>query len=97
MKHCQQCEYPIRDGKGTCDKTPVTEELMPADHRRLVRDLIDVGTGKIPHKFMGQCPDSVDGHNQRDKLCRACRILIRAKYNIANAKSVSTDASGKTL
>jgi hypothetical protein len=52
--------------------------------RRLVRDLINVGSGKIPHKFMGQCPDSVDGHDQRDKTCRACRILIRAKYNIAN-------------
>jgi hypothetical protein len=61
-----------------------TGKLMPVGKQRLVRDLIDVGTGKIPHKFMGQCPDAVDGHGQRDKTCRACRILIRAESNIAN-------------
>lgn len=67
------------------DASAAPEMLMPVDQRRLVRDLIDVGTGKIPHRFMGQCPDSVDGHHQRDKSCRACRILIRANSNIANA------------
>ena len=58
----------------------------------IIRNLIDVGTGKIPHRYMGLCPDAVDGHEQRDKDCPACRILIRAAAASCemNAKAQAT-------
>lgn len=45
----------------------------------LIRDLIDVGTGKIAHLNMGLCPDVVEGHDTRDHDCPACKILVRAE------------------
>ena len=46
--------------------------------RQVIADLIAVGTGEIPHRYMGACPDLADGHERRDKRCPACRVLIRA-------------------
>ena len=46
--------------------------------RQVIADLIAVGTGEIPHRYMGSCPDCIDGHGWRDKQCPACRVLVRA-------------------
>ena len=49
---------------------------------KLIKDLIDVGTGKFNHDYEGRCPDSVEGYNTRDRLCPACQVLIRAKKTL---------------
>lgn len=40
--------------------------------------LIDIGTGKLPHLYRGECPTQVDGHEVRDPDCPACRALVLA-------------------
>ena len=50
----------------------------PTELERLLLDLIAVGTGAVPHRYEGLCPDDVDGHDQRDPECPACRVLMRA-------------------
>lgn len=52
---------------------------------QLVRGLIDVGSLKVAHIYMGQCPDSVDGPGLRDENCKACQILTMVDSFIANA------------
>lgn len=59
----------------------------------LSRDLIAIATGKIRHRYMGGCPDTVDGHDRRDKTCRACRIIIRAEAGSPPARVKSEKKS----
>lgn len=76
MMYCK-----IHNVEGPCDECRRQREAKHPDMTTtdLINHLIDVGSGKIPHRFMGQCPDAVDGHDRRDKSCRACRILIQAE------------------
>ena len=52
--------------------------LSGVETRHIIADLIAVGSGEIRHRYMGQYPDAVDGHQRRDKSCAACRVLLRA-------------------
>ncbi len=44
----------------------------------LLRDLRDVGSGKIAHVYMGWCPNVVEGYATRHPECDACKVLLRA-------------------
>jgi len=59
--------------------------------QEIIQALIDIGTGKIPHLYMGGCPDAVDGHDRRYKRCEACNILIEAeKLTLTNQTKCKT-------
>lgn len=45
----------------------------------IAADLVRVATGEVPHLYQGACPDAVEGHDSRDPLCPACRLLIAAE------------------
>lgn len=53
-------------------------DMNDTPHESLLRDLIDVGTGKIAHLNMGLCPGIVEGHDTRDDECPACKVLMQA-------------------
>ena len=40
-----------------------------------VRALRRVATGEIKHRYTYGCPDALDGHDRRDPLCAACKVL----------------------
>lgn len=44
-----------------------------------MRGLIDVCTNRIPHAYMGMCPDSIEGHDVRDHDCPACAAVLAAE------------------
>jgi hypothetical protein len=43
---------------------------------KLIQDLVDVGSGKLRHLYMGSCPDALEGSTVRDRSCPACKVLI---------------------
>lgn len=43
---------------------------------KLIQDLVDVGSGKLRHAYMGSCPDALEGTATRDRTCVACRVLL---------------------
>lgn len=45
----------------------------------VMRGLIDVCTNRIPHAYMGMCPDSIEGHDVRDHDCPACAAVQAAE------------------
>lgn len=40
-----------------------------------VRALRRIATGEIKHRYTYGCPDALDGHDKRDPLCAACKVL----------------------
>jgi hypothetical protein len=52
--------------------------------KNLLKDLIKVTTGEIPHNYTGSCPDPVEGPSVRDKHCKACRVILRAEKRLAS-------------
>lgn len=48
---------------------------MDARTKMLLKQLIDIGAGKLRHLYRGQCPDPVAGHQTRDDECPACQVL----------------------
>ena len=38
---------------------------------KLIQDLVDVGSGKLRHAYMGSCPDALEGTATRDRTCVA--------------------------
>lgn len=36
----------------------------------------EVALGRVPHRYMGGCPDALDGWDLRDPECAACAILV---------------------
>lgn len=51
----------------------------------LVKKLRDVATTKIQHLYQGCCPDSLDGFDERDTECEACRIILEIENIIKNS------------
>lgn len=51
---------------------------MDAITTKMIKNLIDVGTGNIKHLYRGQCPDPVAGQKTRDDGCPACQALDTA-------------------
>lgn len=49
---------------------------------RIISDLIKVATGELPHTYLELCPDTVDGHHQRDPECPACQAIMAAEAAI---------------
>lgn len=54
------------------------------DFRKQVAALIRVGSGEVPHTFMGLCPDSLNGSSSRDDACPACQVLQAGEGSIAS-------------
>lgn len=38
--------------------------------------LMDYAKGKVRHRYMGQCPDDLEGQDVRDEDCQVCRALV---------------------
>jgi len=45
----------------------------------MIKQLIKVGTRRIPHRYDGRCPDSLNDYEARDPNCLACQVLIEAE------------------
>lgn len=54
---------------------------------KLIAQLIEVATAKIPHVYNGMCPDAVEGHDVRDTECPACKVLLAAAQPVASGQS----------
>jgi hypothetical protein len=55
---------------------------VTAEERDILRDLLRVATGELPHDFMGACPDRPDEYVGRDHRCAACRAILRYEAEI---------------
>lgn len=51
--------------------------------------LLDVATGKIQHRYLGLCPDSIYGTDSRDPGCPACQAITAA--DAAHTEPVNVD------
>lgn len=45
---------------------------------KIIKKLIAVATGKIPHLYRGLCPEDFDP-DSRDNGCEACMVIIEAE------------------
>jgi len=47
--------------------------------KQIIRQLIKVGSRRIPHRYDGRCPDPLTEYQARDPNCLACQVLIEAE------------------
>lgn len=64
--------------EGAADIEPASARLDEGV-AAVIRRLIDVSTNRIPHAYMGMCPDSIEGHDVRDHDCPACAAVLAAE------------------
>jgi hypothetical protein len=67
----------LTDHVATVD--PATALALVAEVRRLRaqnESLRDVAAGRVEHRYMGGCPDALEGYEVRDPDCPACAVLV---------------------
>lgn len=61
----------LRDASVLLDRQAAEVARLDA----VVTALVKVGTGALPHLYLGLCPDATEGPDVRDEDCPACRAL----------------------
>lgn len=71
----------IRDSDLYVEANKLRAEVAQLRQERdsILASLIAIGTGRVTHSYIGDCPDKLEGHDNRDGFCPACRMLMEAE------------------